>query len=677
MDGFARSRSQQREPARASERGNTPHPVPGIKPSPIQVRPQGGRPGWRGFLPIQRPSFSRSTRRTTETRKELAREYMPLERTRNIGIMAHIDAGKTTTHRAHPLLHGCQLTRSARSTRAPRPMDWMVQEQERGITITSAATNCFWTADSGPNDGRPAPHQHHRHARARGLHHRGRAQPARARRRGGGVRRRQRRRAAERDGVAAGGPATSVPRIASSTRWTSAGADFWSERATRIARAPGREPGAACRCPLGAEDHFTGRGSTWSRMKAAVFDDDRWAPKYDWRRDPGRVTRTSAKSSAMQLIEACADVDDNLDGEVPRRASTSSPSEEIYAAHVRKATSRLKLVPVVCGSAFKNKGVQLLLDDGGELPAVARSTFRRWKARTRTSDEKKPQAQGRRQRCRSSALVFKIAQRSLRRSTHLLARVLGPRSRRYAQCCNSTRGKRERIGASCSMHANKRDELKTVRGGRHRTPPSVCDGHHGRHAVRRKDAVVLERMVVPGAGDLDRHRAPHRRPTSDKLGESAWASSPTEDPSFRTYTNEETGQTIIARHGRAPPRDHRRPPAVASSRWSATWDAAGVLPRSHRSRRSRPRASSSTPVRRHGHVRPLLAEIGPGERRVRASSSRTRSSAASSRRSSFLRSRRAPARRSGAARVSYPMIDVKVSLLDAAAITTWTRRARV
>ena len=143
----------------------------------------------------------------------LAREYS-LERTRNIGIMAHIDAGKTTTTERVLYYTGVNY-KIGEVHEGAATMDYMVQEQERGITITSAATNCFWAPVEGPHAGVTPPHQHHRHPRPRGLHDRSRAQPPRARRRRRRPRRRQRRRAADRDRLA---PGRQVPRPAHRVR---------------------------------------------------------------------------------------------------------------------------------------------------------------------------------------------------------------------------------------------------------------------------------------------------------------------------------------------------------------------------------------------------------------------------------------------------------------------------
>ena len=277
---------------------------------------------------------------------------------RNIGIMAHIDAGKTTTTE-RILFYTGRMHRPGEVDDGATQMDYMEQERERGITITSAATTC---AVARPLD------QHHRHAWPRGLHGRGRAEPARARRSRRRLLRRRRRRApvARRSG---GRPTSyGVPRLAFINKMDRLGADF--DRGDRDdARAAGRRP-VPVLLPIGSEDGFRGIIDLLAMQRAALpRGRPRVRPATTGRSPPS--SPPTAAAARQQLIEAAG-------GAWTRRSwSSSSPSSEPTPAQLRAGAAprhaRRQLVPVLCGSALSNKGVQPLLDAVVDfLPSPAR-----------------------------------------------------------------------------------------------------------------------------------------------------------------------------------------------------------------------------------------------------------------------------------------------------------------
>jgi elongation factor G len=467
----------------------------------------------------------------------MAAREIALERTRNIGIMAHIDAGKTTCTERILFYTGVNY-KIGEVHEGAATMDWMEQEQERGITITSAATNCFWTPLQGPNEGR----KHRINIIDTPGHVDFTIEVERSLRvldgavavfdGGNGVE-------PQSETVWRQADRYKVPRLAFINKMDKVGADFQmniDSMRERLGCLP-----VPIQWPVGQEDQHVGMVDL-IRMQAAIFDDDAMGSKYTWHEIPADL-REKCAEQRDKLIEACADVDDKimekfLDG----RASEVS-SEEIHAA-VRKATCSFAFVPVLCGSAFKNKGVQLLLDavinylpSPVDIPPVEGShPDDPAKKLTRKADDEEPFA----------ALAFKIMNDPFVGNLTFF-RVYSGTLVSGTAVLNSARGKRERIGRILRMHANKREELKECNAGNIYAAVGMRDTRTGDTLCDEKAPIVLLRMEFPDPV-ISIAIEPRTQADLDKLGVSLQKLA-YEDPSFRTYTNDETGQTIIAGMG--------------------------------------------------------------------------------------------------------------------------------
>ncbi|MCH2108557.1 MAG: GTP-binding protein, partial [Polyangiaceae bacterium] len=283
----------------------------------------------------------------------MARE-LPIERTRNIGIMAHIDAGKTTV--TERILFYTGISHKIGEVHdGAATMDWMEQEQERGITITSAATNCFWTTETGAYaDDRTRiniidtpGHVDFTIEVERSLRVLDGAVAVFDG--GNGVE-------PQSETVWRQADRYKVPRLAFVNKLDKIGADF-QMNLDSIEERLGVRP-VALQWPVGSEEEFAGVVDL-IKMKAAVFDSDSLGAKFEWQTIPEDLQST-AEEKREALLEACADVDDAFMEKFLEDADSLS-EDEIHAA-IRKATCAFTWVPVLCGSAFKNKGVQMLLD---------------------------------------------------------------------------------------------------------------------------------------------------------------------------------------------------------------------------------------------------------------------------------------------------------------------------
>ncbi|MEW6419481.1 MAG: elongation factor G [Nitrospirota bacterium] len=448
-----------------------------------------------------------------------------LEKTRNIGIMAHIDAGKTTT--TERILYYTGVTyKIGEVDEGTAVMDWMVQEQERGITITSAATTCFWK-DYRINIIDTPGHVDFTVEVERSL-----------RVLDGAV--------ALFDSVAGVEPQSEtvwrqankygVPRIAFMNKMDRVGADFFMSVNSMMERLDANP--VPIQIPIGAEDEFRGPIDL-VRMKAVYFDDETLVAKYTEGDIPDQLMPYSHEYRE-KMLEALADIDENIMEKFLGREDISV--DEIKAA-IRKGTLEMRLTPVLCGSAFKNKGVQLLLDaivdylpSPLDIPPVTGIAPDNGSKIIRYANDSEP----------FSALAFKVMTDPFVGQLTFI-RVYSGVLNAGSYIYNSTKDINERVGRLLKMHANKREEIKEVSAGDIAAVVGLKNTLTGDTLCEEKNPIILESIEFPEPV-MSVAIEPKTKADQEKLSQSL-SKLAQEDPSFKVFFNEETGQTIISGMG--------------------------------------------------------------------------------------------------------------------------------
>ena len=455
----------------------------------------------------------------------------PIERYRNIGIMAHIDAGKTTTTERILFYTGVSHKMGEVHDGAA-VMDWMEQEQERGITITSAATTCFW---KGMDQALP---EHRINIIDTPGHVDFTIEVERSLRvldgavavfcAVGGVE-------PQSETVWRQANKYGVPRLAFVNKMDRAGADFFRV-VGQIERRLNGKP-VVLQSPLGAEDAYRGVIDL-AKMKVIAWDETALGVRFEEREIPDDM-RPDAEQWHERLVEAAAEGDEAL---LDKYLSEGTLTVDEIKRGVRTRCIRGEIVPVLCGSAFKNKGVQAVLDAVIDyLPSpVDRPPIRGMLANhsegTRESSDDAPFA----------ALAFKIATDPFVGNLaffRVYSGVLNSGDTVY----NAVKGKRERIGRILQMHANDRAELKEVRAGDIAAAVGLREVTTGDSLTDPKHAIVLERMEFPDPV-ISVAVEPRTKADQERLG-TALGKLTKEDPSFRVHTDEESAQTIISGMG--------------------------------------------------------------------------------------------------------------------------------
>ncbi|MCB1610635.1 MAG: elongation factor G, partial [Xanthomonadales bacterium] len=449
----------------------------------------------------------------------------PIERYRNFGIMAHIDAGKTTT--TERILYYTGVNHKIGEVHeGAATMDWMEQEQERGITITSAATTCFWT---GMDQSFP---QHRFNIIDTPGHVDFTIEVERSLRvldgavfvlcAVGGVQ-------PQSETVWRQANKYGVPRLAFVNKMDRAGADFdkvVDQLKNRLAANP-----VPMQVPIGAEDHFEGVVDLL-KMKAIHWDPASQGMKFEYRDIPADLVERSKKAREF-MVEAAAEAVEEL---MNKYLDGVELSEDEIIAGLRAGTLATSLIPVFCGTAFKNKGVQAMLDAVVSLlpspvdrPPV-RGTDEREVEATRAALDTEP----------FSSLAFKIATDPYV-GTLTFFRVYSGTLSSGDTVYNPVKSRKERVGRMLQMHANQREEIKEVRAGDIAAAVGLKDVTTGDTLCALDHVITLERMVFPEPV-IAMAIEPKTKVDQEKMG-IALSRLAQEDPSFRVRTDEESGQT--------------------------------------------------------------------------------------------------------------------------------------
>ena len=462
------------------------------------------------------------------------REY-PLERTRNIGIMAHIDAGKTTL--TERILYYTGVNYKIGDTHeGTATMDWMEQEQERGITITSAATTCHWTLQEHCKT-KPGALEHRINIIDTPGHVDFTVEVERSLRvldgavgvfcAKGGVE-------PQSENVWRQADTYNVPRMAFINKMDILGANFYGaveQIKTRLGK-----NAIVLQLPIGKEDEFKGIIDLFE-MKAYIYNDDKGEDITIT--DIPDDMKDDAELYRSELIEKICELDDDL---TMMFLEGEEPTVDQLKAALRKGTCECTAVPVCCGSAYRNKGVQKLLDaiieympSPLDVPAIKGVDLDGNEVERKSSDEEP-----------FAALAFKIMTDPFVGKLAYF-RVYSGTLNSGSYVLNATKDKKERVGRILQMHANKRAELEKVYSGDiaaavgfkfTTTGDTICDEQH---------PVILESMEFPEPV-IELAIEPKTKAGQGKMGE-ALAKLAEEDPTFRAHTNQETGQTIIAGMG--------------------------------------------------------------------------------------------------------------------------------